>query len=168
MANEYKLVSLNLKNNPVIPSDMECLVLLQPTTVFTEADKFKIDQYLLHGGTILLATDVLTASLDSLNLKPQTIAFDKGLDIYDLLFKYGVRINPDLVQDYQATDISLVVGSSGGKPQNQLLKWPYYPLVSGNNTHPISKNLDPVFGKYVNSIDTVKADGITKTILLAT
>ncbi|MFC4232193.1 gliding motility-associated ABC transporter substrate-binding protein GldG [Parasediminibacterium paludis] len=168
LASDYKLDSFNLKTNPIIPQDIECLVLLQPTTVFTESDKFKIDQYLLHGGTILLATDVLTASLDSLNLKPQTVAFDKGLDIYDLLFKYGVRINPDLVQDYQATDISLVVGSVGGKPQNQLLKWPYYPLVSGNNAHPISKNLDPVFGKYVNSIDTVKAEGITKTILLAT
>lgn len=168
LANEYKLDSLNLKTNPFIPQDIECLVLLQPTSVFTEADKFKIDQYLLHGGTILLATDVLTASLDSLNIKPQTIAFDKGLDIYDLLFRYGVRINPDLVQDYQATDISLVVGASGGKLQSQLLKWPYYPLVSGNNAHPISKNLDPVFGKYVNSIDTVKAEGITKTILLAT
>ncbi len=168
LANEYKLDSLNLKKSSVIPQAFECLVMLQPTTVFTEADKFKIDQYLLHGGTILLATDVLTASLDSLNIKPQTVAFDKGLDIYDLLFKYGVRINPDLVQDYQATDISLVVGSSGGKPQSQLLKWPYYPLVSGNNLHPISKNLDPVFCKYVSSIDTVKADGITKTILLST
>jgi len=168
LASEYKLDSFNLKTNSFVPQDIECLVLLQPTSVFTEADKFKIDQYLLHGGTILLATDLLTASLDSLNIKPQTIAFDKGLDIYDLLFKYGVRINPDLVQDYQSTDISLVVGSAGGKPQNQLLKWPYYPLVSGNNTHPISKNLDPVFGKYVNSIDTVKAEGITKTILLAT
>ncbi|MBC7721612.1 MAG: gliding motility-associated ABC transporter substrate-binding protein GldG [Pedobacter sp.] len=168
LANEYKLDSLNLKTNPNIPQDIECLVLLQPTTVFTETDKFKIDQYLLHGGTILLATDVLTASLDSLNIKSQTVAFDKGLDIYDLLFKYGVRINPDLVQDYQSTDISLVVGSAGGKPQSQLLKWPYYPLVSGNNGHPISKNLDPIFCKYVNSIDTVKAVGITKTILLAT
>ena len=168
LANEYKLDSLNLKTTPTISADIECLVLLQPTTVFTEADKFKIDQYLLHGGTILLATDVLTASLDSLNTKAQTIAYDKGLDIYDLLFKYGVRINPDLVQDYQATDISLVVGTAGDKPQNQLLKWPYYPLLSGNNIHPISKKLDPVFGKYVNSIDTVKADGVTKTILLST
>lgn len=168
LANEYKLDSLNLKTNPSIPQDIACLVLLQPTTVFTEPDKFKIDQYLLHGGTILLATDVLTASLDSLNIKSQTVAFDKGLDIYDLLFKYGVRINPDLVQDYQSTDISLVVGSAGGKPQSQLLKWPYYPLVSGNNLNPISKNLDPVFGKYVNSIDTVKAVGIKKTILLST
>ncbi|MBC7651886.1 MAG: gliding motility-associated ABC transporter substrate-binding protein GldG, partial [Deinococcales bacterium] len=168
LANEYKLDSLNLKIIPSIPEAIECFVLLQPTTVFTEADKFKIDQYLLHGGTILLATDVLTASLDSLNSKAQTIAFDKGLDIYDLLFKYGIRINPDLVQDYQATDISLVVGTAGDKPQNQLLKWPYYPLLSGNNLHPISKNLDPVFGKYVNSIDTVKADGITKTVLLST
>ena len=168
LANDYKLDSVNLKTTPRISAAIECLVLLQPTSVFTEADKFKIDQYLLHGGTILLATDVLTASLDSLNIKAQTIAFDKGLDLYDLLFKYGVRINPDLVQDYQATDISLVVGTAGGKPQNQLLKWPYYPLLSGNNLHPISKNLDPVFGKYVNSIDTVKADGITKTILLAT
>lgn len=168
LANDYKLDSLNLKTVPKISEAIECLILLQPTTVFTEADKFKIDQYLLHGGTILLATDVLSASLDSLNSKAQTIAFDKGLDIYDLLFKYGIRINPDLVQDYQATDISLVVGTAGDKPQNQLLKWPYYPLLSGNNLHPISKNLDPVFGKYVNSIDTVKAAGIIKTILLST
>jgi len=72
------------------------------------------------------------------------------------------------VQDMQCATINFVVGMSGGKPQMQLLPWPYFPLLSGSLTHPISKNLDPVYSKFTNSIDTVKANGIQKTVLLQT
>lgn len=167
LASDYRLDTVNLKNVPFVPNDYKCLIILQPKEKFTEEDKLKIDQYLMHGGTVFLATDVVDAAIDSLQLKGECVAFDKGLDLTDLLFRYGIRINPDLVQDYQSTEMPIVVGESGGKPQMQNLKWPYFPLVTGKN-HPVSKNMDPVFIKYGSSIDTVQSEGVGKTVLLST
>jgi ABC-2 type transport system permease protein len=103
-------------------------------------------------------------------LQQQTIAYDRGLELDDLFFKYGVRVNPDLVEDMQSARLTVVVGpgGGGGKPQTESLPWPYYPLLNGSVTSPISKNLDPVLAEYANSIDTVKADGVKKTVLLQT
>lgn len=167
LASDYRLDTVNLKNVPFVDNDYKCLIILQPKEKFTDDDKLKIDQYLMHGGTVFLATDVVTAAIDSLRIKGECVAFDKGLDLTDLLFRYGIRINPDIVQDYQATEMPIVVGNSGNQPQMQNLKWPYYPLVTGRN-HPISKNMDPVFIQYGSSIDTVQAEGVKKSILLST
>lgn len=167
LAAENVLDTLHLQSVPFIAPEYNAVIILQPSASFSEADKLKIDQYILHGGSVLFAADVLDAPLDSLSIKGSALAFDKGLNITDLLFKYGVRINPNLVQDYQATDIPQVVGDVGGKPQIQMLKWPYYPLVSGTE-HPVSKNLDPVFIKYASSVDTVKTPGAEKHLLLTT
>ncbi|HEY4207453.1 MAG TPA: gliding motility-associated ABC transporter substrate-binding protein GldG, partial [Puia sp.] len=103
---------------------------------------------------------------DSLKMDRETVAYDRELDLDDLFFKYGVRINPDLVLDMQCASLNMVVGMNGDKPQFELLPWPYYPLLNGSLTHPISKNLDPVYAKFANSIDTVVAKGIRKTVLL--
>jgi ABC-2 type transport system permease protein len=79
-----------------------------------------------------------------------------------------VRVNQDLVEDLQCASINFVVGMQGGKPQLGLIPFPYFPLLQGSLTHPISKNLDPVYSKFANTIDTVKAEGIRKTIILQT
>jgi ABC-2 type transport system permease protein len=168
LSSQYRIDSVNLKRVPFIPANFDALVMIQPLEKFTDADKLKLDQYIMRGGKLLLFMDVLDANMDSLHRRNETVAFNKGLDLGDLLFKYGVRINEDLVQDMQCGEISLVVGNVGDKPQFQLFRWPYYPLLSGSLTHPISKNLDPVYSKFANSIDTVKADGIKKTVLLRT
>lgn len=89
--------------------------------------------------------DNLYAESDSLQSNRETIAYDRALNLDDLLFRYGVRINQDLVEDMQCASINLVVGMQGGKPQFQLLPWPYYPLLDGNPASLITKNLDPVF-----------------------
>ncbi len=167
LASENSVDTFNIKTSDFIPEKYSAVIILQPTQTFSDADKLKIDQYLIHGGNVLLATDILEAPLDSLKIQGSALAFDNGLELTDLLFKYGVRINPNLVLDYQNTDIPQVVGEAGGKPQIQLLSWPYYPLVQGTN-HPVSKNLDPVFLKYASSIDTVKTAGATKAVLLTT
>jgi ABC-2 type transport system permease protein len=164
----YRIDSLNLSNAPFVPAEFDALVMVQPEKSFSDEEKLKLDQYVMNGGKLLVFLDVLEASMDSLAGRNETVAFNKGLNIDDLFFKYGLRINEDLVQDMQCTEISLVVGMVGDKPQFQLLKWPYYPLLSGSLTHPVSKNLDPVYSKFVNSIDTVKAAGINKTVLLST
>ena len=178
--NVYDLIERTLKPNygfgfvpidsvPVIPLDFDALVIVKPTVKFTDRQKLKLDQYVMHGGKIIWMIDNLYAEMDSLmRTQSDFIAYDRGLNVEDLLFNYGARINQDLVQDVQCDKLPLAVGNYGDKPQLQLVPWPYFPLLSSYSDHPISKNLNNVVAIFPNSIDTVEAEGIRKTILLAT
>jgi gliding-associated putative ABC transporter substrate-binding component GldG len=142
---------------------------MKPTQPFTDRQKLKLDQYVMNGGKIVWMIDRLYAEMDSLMRKQgDFIAYDRNLNIEDLLFKYGVRINPDLVQDLVCDKIPLVVGSIGDKPQMELVDWPYFPLLSSASDHSITKGLNQVLSIFPNSIDTIKVPNITKTILLQT
>ena len=153
----------------VIPPVFNALMIVKPIRRFSDAQKLKIDQYVMNGGKVIWMIDNLYASLDSLQRSEgQFIAFDLGLNLEDLLFRYGIRINQDLVQDLQSDKIPSVIGSTGGKPQIQTLPWPYFPLLRNTTNHPIAKNLDYVVAEFPHSLDTVKADGIKKTVLLST
>lgn len=151
-----------------IPPQFKALLVVKPMKRFDERQKLKLDQYVMHGGRVLWMVDQLYASLDSLQRSEgQFIAFDMGLNLEDQLFRYGVRINGDLVQDVECDKIPSVVGTVGGKPQIQVLPWPYFPLLRDPGAHPISKNLDYVVAQFPQSLDTVNAPGIRKTVLLA-
>ncbi len=148
---------------PVIPLEFNAIVIMKPAVRFSDAQKLKIDQYIMHGGKVIWLIDKLDASLDSLMRKQSDfVAFDFGLNLDDLLFRYGVRINPDLVQDLQCDRLPLVVGSYGDKPQTELQSWPYFPLLGSYSGHAIAKNMDLVLSMFPNSIDTVKATGVQK------
>ena len=162
----FRFKVLSLDSVPVIPGQLNAVIMVKPTKKFTDDEKRKLDQYVMHGGNLICMIDNLYAESDSLLSVRETVAYDRGLNLDDMLFHYGVRINQDLVEDMQCASIGLVVGMKGGKPDIQLLPWPYYPLLDGNPASLITKNLDPVFSKFTNSIDTVKAPGIEKTILL--
>jgi ABC-2 type transport system permease protein len=165
----YRFGIVALDSVPVITTEYKALVIVKPTEKFTQREKLTLDQYVLHGGQIIWAIDNLRAEKDSLRQAQGTIAYDRGLELEDLFFRYGVRVNQDLVEDAaNCANLSLVVGMQGNKPQIEALKWPYYPLLIGSLSHPISKNLDPVLAEFANSIDTVKAPGIKKTVLLHT
>src|SRR5690606_1014009 len=125
---DFRFVALD--SMPVIPPDLDLLLVVKPTAPFTNRQKLKLDQYVMHGGRLIWMVDVLYAEMDSLMRKQSDfIAFDRGLNIDDLLFRYGVRINRDLLQDLQCDRIPLAVGSLGDQPQMQLLPWPYFPLL---------------------------------------
>jgi gliding-associated putative ABC transporter substrate-binding component GldG len=128
----------------------------------------RIDQYLMQGGKIMWFVDMLYAEKDSLAVTAKTLAYDRGLELDDLLFKYGVRINRDLLQNLPPDcDLSkMVVGNAGGQPQLADVPFNYYPLLTATSGHAITKNLEPVLGQFVNTIDTVKAEGISKTVVL--
>ena len=165
----YGFSILPIDSVPVIPDVFDALLIVKPLTGFNEEQKLKIDQYVMRGGKVVWMIDKLYASLDSLQRSQGSfIAFEMGLNLDDLLFKYGVRINSDLVQDLNCTQIPLAVGSMGNRPQMQLMPWVYFPLLASPNDNPISKNLDYVLSQFPQSMDTVKAEGIKKTILLAT
>ena len=159
----YSLFSMNLQQEPVIPDTFKLLVVVKPTIGFSEQEKLKIDQFVMNGGKLLMFSDRLEAEMDSLQLKNQVVAYDRNLQMEDLLFKFGVRINPDLVMDLQSDFLPFSVN---GKEQFEFLHWNYFPLFESDQNNPINKNLGLVAGKFVNSIDTVASPGIQKTILL--
>jgi gliding-associated putative ABC transporter substrate-binding component GldG len=168
MRNNYRFGVVDLKTGVLDADTINALLIVKPSIPFSDVEKLKIDQYVMQGGKVLWFVDKVYAEIDSL-LRAQAdfVAFDKNLNIDDLLFKYGVRINNDLLQDLKSAKQPLVVGQAGGQPQIQRLPFPYYPLLSSPSAHPVSKNLDDVLSIFPGSIDTVKATGIKKTVLLS-
>jgi gliding-associated putative ABC transporter substrate-binding component GldG len=169
LRNEYRLAVFDLKKGYPDPNMIDALMIVKPTQPFTDEDKLKLDQYVMNGGKIIWCIDKLHAELDSLmRSQAEYTAFDRGLQLDDILFKYGVRINPDLLQDLNCSKLPIVIGKNAdGSPKMQRVPWPYYPFLSAHGDNPISKNLDRVLPIFPSSIDTVKAPGINKTILLA-
>lgn len=163
---QYLLDTISLQGNTHIPSDFDMVLFNKPAARFTDEDKLKIDQYVMQGGKVLWMIDVLNASMDSLKQKNSFIAFDRGLNLEDLLFRYGVRINPNLIQDLQCDVVPLVVGNIGNRPQIQPVQFPYFPLLRPTGNHPIVKNMDLVMSRFTSSMDTIKGGDIRKTILL--
>ena len=165
----YQFNTINPNTAPVIPKEFAAVLIVKPSVPFSDSVKMKLDQYVMNGGKLLWFVDALYAEKDSLAYTQRTLAYDRGLNIDDLLFKYGVRINRDLLQNLPPNcDLSkLVVGVAGGKPQLSDVPFNYYPLLTGADNHPITKNSEGVLGLFVNTIDTVKAEGITKHILLS-
>ncbi|MBV7531702.1 gliding motility-associated ABC transporter substrate-binding protein GldG [Chitinophaga sp. sic0106] len=162
----YSLDTLTLQGTAYIPKDFDVILFAKPAETFSDADKFKIDQYVMNGGKVIWFIDETNASFDSLQQKPSFLAFDKGLNLEDLLFRYGVRINQDLIQDLQSDAVPMVVGNVGNRPQIIQLPFPLFPLLTPTGAHPIVKNLDLVLSHFVSSMDTVRTEGLKKTILL--
>ena len=165
---QYGFGFVPIDSVPVIPLEFDAVMIVKPTTAFTDRQKLKLDQYVMHGGKLIWMIDNLYAEMDSLmRTQSDFVAFDRALNIDDQLFRYGVRINRDLVQDLQCDKLPLVVGSYGDRPQPQLVPWPYFPLLSSYTDHPIAKNMNTVLSIFPNSMDTVEAEGIKKTVILA-
>jgi gliding-associated putative ABC transporter substrate-binding component GldG len=160
----YNLFMMNLQAEPVIPDTFKLLIIVKPTLTFSNEEKLKIDQYVMHGGKLLCFIDRLNAEVDSLQMKNEVIAYDRNLNLQDLFFKYGVRINPDLLMDLQCDFLPFSVN---GKTQFDFLHWNYFPLFESKQNSVINKNVGLVAGRFVNSMDTVSAPGIKKTILLS-
>lgn len=166
---KYRFFTFDLKNQPTISDSFKTLIITKPTEPFTDEEKLKIDQYVMRGGRVMFLLDVLNAGLDSLRASGKEFtAYDRGLELDDLLFKYGVRINDNLVQDLQSDVLPQIVGAVGNQPQIELLPWPYFPLLYPTANHPIVKNMDAVVMQFPQGIDTLAAAGTKKTVLLAT
>jgi gliding-associated putative ABC transporter substrate-binding component GldG len=166
LVEEYDVSVINLSETPDL-DNYSALIVAKPTRKYSEQDKFYIDQYIMRGGKVLFLLDKLEATMDSASRDDYfAIPYDIGLD--DQLFKYGVRINFDLIQDRTAGFYPVITGNRGGKPEVKLMDWPFFPLLNHYAEHAITRNLDAVVAKFVSSIDTVKAEGIRKTPLLMT
>ena len=144
------------------------IIIAGPKTPFNEKDKLVIDQYIMNGGKVLWLFEEVKVNEDSLNFG-ETIALFNPLNIEDQLFRYGARINPAIVQDYDCIRLPLTVETSPSQQQIVPMPWVYYPLLYPSSSSPVTRNLNKVLGKFVNYIDTVGlSPDIKKKILLTT
>ncbi len=141
-------------------------IIAKPTEKFTDEEKMVLDQFIIHGGKTLWLVDQVNMEMDSLySDSGTTLAFPNDLNLNDLFFKYGVRINPDLIKDIMATPIALATGERGSATQYTQFPWFYSPLIYPTIKHPIVSNLDGLKFEFASGIDTLK-NGIKKTVLL--
>lgn len=145
----------------------EAVIIANPVTTFNEQELFWLDQYIMHGGKLLLFLDAVRVNMDSLG-QGGTVAVPQQLGLEALLFKWGLRLNQNLVQDLSAGAYPVVVGNMGDQPQIRMLRWPFYPVMNNYAAHPIVRNLDATYARFVSSLDTVKAEGVRKTPLILT
>lgn len=166
LVRDYRFGPYDIAAHP-IPGEADVVMIVKPALQFTEDEKLKLDQFVMRGGKLLCFIDNLIAEQDSLSMKPETIAYDRNLNLTDLFFRYGLRINTDLVMDLQCDVLPFVVGGTAENPQMEFLPWNYYPLlISGNNK--LTKGLGYVSSRFANSIDTIAVKGVRKEPLLVT
>ena len=152
-----------------ITSRYDAIVIAKPTQPFSEKDKFIIDQYIMRGGKVLWLIDRVFASMDSLQSSESTMGNSLDLKLDDMFFKYGLRLNKNLMLDYNAAAIALRTGQMGGQAQIEYFRWYYFPLLNAASNSNIVKNINPIKADFVSSIDPVVSDSdIQKIPLLKT
>ena len=151
-----------------VTNKYDAIIIAKPDSSFTEKDKFILDQFIMRGGKVLWLVDPVLASMDSLESAESTIGLAWDLNLDDMLFNYGVRINPDLIMDLNALPIPLRTGQVGNQPKIDFFPWYFFPLITPNVKHPIVSNLNSIKTEFISSMDTIKVAGVKKTILLKT
>ena len=168
LAQYYTIDRGQIGGNKGVLDNYAAVIIARPTGRFEEVDKLILDQYLMNGGRILWLIDPVAVDMDSLMYSSITTAYIRDLNINDILFKYGVRINANLVQDIQCSYIPVNTALVGNSPQYTPLPWAYFPLLQGES-HPVTRNLNLVRSEFISVLDTVKGNGrINKTFLLKT
>ena len=168
MSEYYNVVNIEIQEQIQALNDIDCIVINNPQKVFTEKDKFIIDQFIMNGGKSLWLVDYNNAEMDSLESQNEILVLpSKDRNLNDLLFKYGVRINTNLIQDLQASPIPIVTHYIDNKPQWNLFPWVFFPVITPNDSNIITHNINPIKTEFPSSIDTIN-NQTKKTIILQT
>lgn len=146
----------------------KAIIIAKPLLPFDEKDKFLIDQFIMRGGKVLWLLDPVFASQDSLGKYNSTMGIPLDLNLEDMLFAYGVRLNTNLVLDIQALPIPVKTGQIGNQPKFEFFPWYFFPILTPTLHHPIINGLNAIKTEFVSSIDTIEGIPVKKTILLTT
>ena len=166
-----KITSLNKRivtqdSSIIISSNYDAIIIAKPTKQFSEKDKFIIDQYVMHGGKVLWLIDPVFATMDSLQMAESTIGNALNVNLEDMFFKYGLRLNNNLLLDLNSAKIALRTGQMGGQAQIEYFNWYYFPLLNAGSNNSIVKNINPVKADFISSIDPVISDSDVQKIPL--
>lgn len=173
IALNHKINSLAVRiksdsTHEVLLNKYRAVIIAKPVRPFDEKDKFLLDQFIMRGGKVLWLIDPVFASMDSLQKYNSTIGIPNDINLEDMLFNYGVRLNLNLVQDMNALQIPVKTGQIDNQPQFDFFKWYFFPVLIPAMNHPIVNGLNAVKTEFISSLDTVTAPGIRKTWLLNT
>ena len=147
----------------------DAIIIAKPTQPFDERDKFLIDQYIMHGGKVLWMVEPVYATMDSLQSQESTIGLEQDLNLDDMLFKYGVRLNRDLLLDLTCASLPIRTGQVAGQAQLEFFRWYYFPLLQAASEHPMVRNMNAIKADFVSSMDaTTSANDIEQVPLLKT
>ncbi len=166
MAKYFTVDRGSINGQAGILDNYTAIIIAKPSHEFSEEDKLVIDQYIMNGGKVLWLIEEVMVNTDSLT-QGGTVAIYKPLNVEDQLFKYGVRINPVLIQD---TDCLIIPIRSTIRNSRQIIPvpWIYYPLLQTNSNSPLTRNINKVKAEFANSVDTVGQNlEVNKEILLA-
>ncbi|GLU56323.1 gliding motility-associated ABC transporter substrate-binding protein GldG [Dyadobacter frigoris] len=153
-------------NDPETYEGLDALMILKPDVPFSEEEKYKLDQYVIGGGKALFFVD--GAKVDSVSLEGNYVQ-PLDLNLNDLFFRWGARINNNLVKDLNCATIPMNIGNMGDKPEIKAVPWRFFPLLNNFGPSPITRNTDAVYSRFLSSLDTVGgAPGIQKIPLLMT
>jgi len=153
-------------NDPETYEGLDALMILKPDVSFSEEEKYKLDQYVIGGGKALFFVD--GAKVDSVSLEGNYVQ-PLDLNLNDLFFRWGARINNNLIKDLNCATIPMNVGNMGDKPEIKAVPWRFFPLLNNFGPSPITRNTDAVYSRFLSSLDTVGgAPGIQKIPLLMT
>ncbi len=164
----YNIATINIKQKLHALKGADALVISKPDSMFNEKDKYIIDNFIMYGGKVLWLIDPVFTSRDTMAKRGFTLAFKNDLNIDDMLFKYGVRLNPVLIQDLQCGQIPINIGFKNNQPDFKMFPWTFNPLILPTVNHPIVKNIDLIKTEFLSTIDTIATEKIKKTILLTT
>lgn len=169
LANSYEVGRVNLNTIDKAGLDkLKMLVVVKPQSAFTETEKYKINYFVMNGGRVLWSIDQISAELDSLKGKGSQMVLNKNLNLDDMLFMYGARINYNVIADKNSAEIPVSTGSVGGQPQIQLVPWLYYPILLPDTSASLVKNLDGIKAEFPSTVDTIGSKGVKKTYILTT
>ncbi len=146
----------------------KAIIIAKPDSTFSDRDQFIIDQYVMHGGRVLWLMEPVFCNMDSLQYAPSTLALPISVHLEEMLFKYGVRVNTDLIQDARCASIPGPSGYVGSQLQWALQPWVFFPLIIPQSDNPIVRNLNGIKLEFASTIDTISVAGIRKTVLLST
>ena len=159
----------NEENDVKAFASYDAIVVAKPTEPFDEKDKFLIDQYVMHGGKVLWLVEPVFATMDSLQNQESTVGIEQDLNLDDMLFRYGVRLNRNLLLDMHCAALPIRTGQVAGQPTLEFFRWFYFPLLQAASEHPMVRNMNSIKADFVSSVEpTTSANGIEQVPLLKT
>lgn len=155
-----------LGEDAAVLSDYKVIVVAKPTKPFSESDKYIIDQYIMNGGRVLWLVDGVKIAREELSVTGSSPAIELELNLKDMLFRYGARINPVLLQDIQSVNVPVNIAPANEPPQFEAIPWIYAPLLLTSYIHPITRNIPEVKAEFCSAIDIVGENEQLQTYLL--
>jgi len=114
---DFDVTRINTETLGEYADNFDVLVVAGPEKPFEEPDKLIIDQYIMNGGKVMWLIDPVRVDVDSLSQGFRTFAFPRDINLGDQLFKYGARLNYELLQDVECAQIAVNTAPAGMQPQ---------------------------------------------------